>query len=81
MGCSLVASAFNPIAPNLILTSGLSSGFGAMAGMTLVPKLVEDRTRGLASAGGTLELDRGWIAVGSIVAIAFVAVVGRGIRF
>ena len=38
-GSSLLvaASAFNPIGPSLILLSGVSSGFAAMAGLTVIP--------------------------------------------
>ncbi len=40
----LMGAAFNPISPRLILLSGVSSGFAAMAGLTCVPRMVEHRT-------------------------------------
>ena len=48
----VAASAFNPIGPRLILLSGVSSGFAAMAGLTAIPRLVENRVgrRGQAQA-------------------------------
>ena len=48
----VAASAFNPIGPGLILLSGVSSGFAAMAGLTAIPRLVENRVgrRGQAQA-------------------------------
>jgi hypothetical protein len=77
----LVASAFNPISPILILTSGLSSGFAAMAGLTLVPRMVERRTIGIGAGNGLVSQSAGWIAAGCAVGLFFVAVVGPGIRF
>src|SRR5712691_5695659 len=37
----LAAAAFNPISSSLILLSGLSSGFAAMAGLTFISRMVE----------------------------------------
>jgi hypothetical protein len=39
----VLASALNRVDPSLILTSGVSSGFGAMAGLAIVPAMVERR--------------------------------------
>jgi len=73
----LAASMLNPISPSLILTSGASSGFAAMAGLTLVPALVERRLR--AGPEGALPRSPAWIAIGAIVGALFVGVIGRGI--
>jgi len=75
----VVASTLNPISPALILTSGASSGFAAMAGLTLVPLLVEKRA---ASGEGDDVLARStaWIVAGIAIGLAFVGVVGPGIR-
>jgi hypothetical protein len=77
----LVASIFNPISPSLILVSGLSAGFAAMAGLTLVPKLIDKRTGRGPVGDSVLPRSRGWIVVGIAVAAFFVGVVGPGIRF
>ena len=69
----LAASVFNPISPSLILTSGASSGFAAMAGLTLVPRLVGEGGREVLSRSAA------WIAAGAIVAALFIGVIGRGI--
>src|SRR5262249_12951881 len=59
----VMASAFNPVGPNLILVSGVSSGFAAMAGLTAVPKLVENRVAGSRQAqGGAPPLHPAWLA-------------------
>jgi hypothetical protein len=77
----LVASAFNPISPSLILSSGLSSGFAAMAGLTLVPGLVDAHTTDDEIGSGYIPQSTAWIATGVIVGALFVAIVGPGISF
>jgi hypothetical protein len=72
----LVASVFNPIAPSLILSSGLSSGFAATAGLTLVPAMVEHRTRDDEVEMSFVPASTGWIVTGVIVGGSFVAVLG-----
>jgi len=76
----VAASAFNPVGPSLILISGVSSGFAAMAGLTAVPKLVENSVTGSGDGDGELPFSLPWIVTGVVVAIAFVAIVGRGIQ-
>lgn len=77
----VVAAAFNPIGPALILSSGVSSGFAAMAGLTAVPTLVEKRTAGAGAGTGFVPQSRGWIVTGVVLGTFFVAVVGPGIQF
>jgi len=77
----LVAAAFNPISPRLILVSGLSSGFAAMAGLTFVPRMVENRTVGIGAGKGVVSQNPGWVLAGLVVGTFFVAIVGPGIRF
>lgn len=77
----LGAATFNPISPSLILVSGLSSGFAAMAGLTLVPSMVENRTVGTGTGKGVVSQSPGWIGAGLVVGTFFVAIVGPGIRF
>ncbi|HYS53953.1 MAG TPA: hypothetical protein VER58_09365 [Thermoanaerobaculia bacterium] len=77
----LLASAFNPISPTLILTSGLASGFGAMAGLTAIPAIVERRVSGDQKGGAVISPSTGWVATGLVVGVMFVGVVGPGIRF
>jgi hypothetical protein len=75
----VAASAFNPIGPSLILLSGVSSGFAAMAGLTAVPKLVENRVGRREAGAGAVSFNASWVLAGSVVAILFTGVVGRGI--
>jgi hypothetical protein len=77
----IVAAVFNPISPSLIVLSGVSSGFAAMAGLTLVPAMVEKRTAGRRTGKGFVPHSPGWIVAGFIVGTVFVAVVGPGIQF
>lgn len=76
----VAGSALNPIGPSLILLSGVSSGFGAMAGLAYVPKLVESRTGEVENAALPLGFSLGWVIAGLLVAAAFIAVLGPGIR-
>jgi hypothetical protein len=75
----LVASAFNPIGSSLILSSGLSSGFAAMAGLTLVPGIVERQTDSGGTGSGFISRSPAWVALGIVVAVCFVAPLGPGI--
>jgi len=77
----LVASMFNPIASSLILSSGLSSGFAATAGLTLVPAMVERRTRDDDVETSFIAASKAWIVAGVIVGGLFIAVLGPGISF
>ncbi len=82
-GLLLVAgSALNRIDPSFVLTSGVSSGFSAMAGLVLVPRIVERRTKEVGSAGATppLAFSPGWIVAGALVALVFVLFLGPGVR-
>jgi hypothetical protein len=79
----VAGSALNPVGPQLILLSGVSSGFAAMAGLTLVPSVAMSRTRVEAAvspvAPRTLPFARHWVISGALVALAFIAILGRGI--
>ena len=77
----VAASALNPIGPALILLSGVSSGFAAMAGLTLVPRIVENHALETGHAEGAVSSSLGWVVTGLVVASLFVAVVGPGIQF
>jgi hypothetical protein len=79
-GLLLVAgSVLNPISPSLILMSGASSGFGAMAGLLFIPAVVERRTTDGAAGAPGLRASGVWIACALLVAAIFVGIVGRGI--
>ncbi len=83
VGSSLLvaASALNPIGPSLILLSGVSSGFAAMAGLTAIPKLVENQVGQRARGAAVFSFSAGWVGAGLVVAIVFTTVIGRGIVF
>jgi hypothetical protein len=75
----VAASALNPIGPSLILLSGVSSGFAAMAGLTAIPELVENRVGQRARGAEAISFSAGWVGTGMVVAVVFIAVIGRGI--
>lgn len=82
-GLLLVAgSALNRIDPSLILTSGVSSGFGAMVGLVFVPRIVERGTRAASdgAAAPPFPLRAGWVIAGALVALGFVLLLGPGVR-
>jgi len=80
-GLLLVAAAtLNRVSPSLVLMSGVSSGFGAMAGVAFVPRLVERRTEETARVAAPLGFNLGWVVAGLLVAFAFIAVLGPGVR-
>ncbi len=71
---------FNPQSPWFILTSGAAVGFGAMAGLALLPPLLK---RSLADVGQTeasLRIGHAWIVAGAVAATAFIGVMGPGLR-
>jgi hypothetical protein len=76
----VAGAALNPIGPSLILMSGVSSGFGAMAGLTVVPRLVERRTQEATAVAPPLRLSLGWVAAGLLVVVVFIAYLGPGVR-
>lgn len=76
----IAGAAFNRISPGLILTSGVSSGFGAMAGLASVPRLVERGTKESAAVATPLGFNLAWIVAGVLAAAAFVAILGPGVR-
>jgi hypothetical protein len=77
----VAGSALNRIDPMLILTSGVSSGFAAMAGLVVVPGIVERRTQAFAPVTASpLSFHLGCVIAGAVVALLFVAILGPGVR-
>ena len=75
----VAASTLNPVSVRLILLSGVSSGFGAMAGLMVVPGIVDARTKGCESRGSPLPLSWPWVTAGALVAVIFIGFLGPGI--
>ena len=53
--------------------------FAAMAGLTAIPKLVENRVVVRARGAAAISFSAGWVGAGLVVAVVFTAVIGRGI--
>lgn len=76
-----LASAFNPVGPELILTSGVAASFGLTFGLLFMGGVRgPSRTSPLADARG-LTVHWGWIALGLAAGAVFVAVLGPGVKF
>jgi len=68
------------VSPWLIVTSGLATGFGAMAGLLVLPRLLERRGPATAPpAGATLQVSPGWIGAGALAGAVFIGVFGPGV--
>jgi hypothetical protein len=77
----VAGSALNRISPGLILTSGVSSGFGAMAGLAIVPMLLEKRTaEGAGTGAAPMRFSPAWVVAGVLVTLVFVLLLGPGVR-
>jgi len=77
-GCVLTLGAvFNPVSPWYVLTSGAATGFGAMAGLMLVPLLLRGAP---PSETESLEIRWPWIAASIVATAIFVGVFGPGVR-
>jgi len=74
------AAALNPIDAWLILTSGVATGFGAMAGLTFIPSLLKDDDGASARKASAARVGLAWLLVCVAVSLAFVFVLGPGIR-
>lgn len=70
----------NPVSRSLILTSGVSSGFGAMVGLLGVPRLVPTPITE-PEPHVALRFGRAWTVAALVVGLLFVLVIGPGILF
>jgi len=76
-GLLLVAgAAMNPIGASLIWLSGASSGFGAMAGLLVIPRLVKPAD---TTQGAEFRFNLAWVLAAAAAAVVFVFVLGPGI--
>ncbi len=77
-----VAGALNPVGPLLILVSAAASSFGGHSGLAWMWTLLQ----GPRIASGELQMpaikrSRGWMIAAAILALAFVAGLGPGVKF
>lgn len=76
----VLASALNPIGLRLIAISGVGASFGLTWGLLLIPRLVAPYATGRGTAPAALRFQASWAALALVVAVAFVGVLGPGIR-
>ena len=74
------ASVLNPISPSLILISGVGASFGLNCGFLFLPGMIDSRTRSRTLAGRPVPFSLFWFGLALVTALAFVAVLGPGIR-
>ncbi|MBO9827885.1 hypothetical protein J7373_06420 [Xanthomonas sp. A2111] len=75
-GLLTLGALFNPVGWMLVLSSGVATGFLAMAGMLALPALLP----ATPMQRGMLQLGIGWRIAGALASLWFVAVLGPGIR-
>jgi hypothetical protein len=76
----VLASAMNPIGLRLVMMSGVGASFGLTWGLLIVPRIVASHTSERPATTNAFELQPAWVAVALLVAVAFVYLLGRGIR-
>ncbi|HXU43984.1 MAG TPA: hypothetical protein VN783_00545 [Thermoanaerobaculia bacterium] len=74
-----LGAVFNPVSPLYILTSGAATGFGAMAGMNLLPVLLKRQGVGAEAEAESLRIGRGWLVAGAVAGLVFVGIFGPGV--
>jgi hypothetical protein len=77
----VLASALNPIGLRLVAISGVGASFGLTWGLLLIPGIVASQPGERPPATRALTLRPVWAAVALLVAVAFVFVLGPGIRW
>ena len=76
-----VASLFNPIGPQLIISSGAAASFGLNAGLLFIPGIVAQHARTHSPVTNPLRLSFFWVALALLTGGLFVAVLGPGVHF
>ena len=76
----VLASALNPIGLRLVAISGVGASFGLTWGLLLIPGIVASQAGERPAATKTLRFQPSWAAVALLSAVAFVWVLGPGIR-
>ena len=78
----VAAGAFNPVSPLLVLISAAAASFGGASALAWMTELLQ-KPEYPAAKGDPLSIDRsvGWIALGGITAVVFVAILGPGLQF
>ncbi|WP_369975717.1 hypothetical protein [Xanthomonas bundabergensis] len=71
---------FNPISWTLVFSSGVATGFLAMAGMLALPASLPASLPVALAERGALRLGMAWRIAGALASLWFVAVMGPGIR-
>ena len=79
---SCIAGLFNPVGMILVAISAAAASFGGTSGFLWMGLLL----RGRQIPPGEFEMpplarSRGWITIGALVAVAFIAVLGPGLKF
>jgi hypothetical protein len=76
----VLASALNPIGLQLVAISGVGASFGLTWGLLLVPRIVASHTSARPATTKALAFQPSWVAAALVIGVAFVCVLGPGIR-
>jgi hypothetical protein len=75
------AAALNPVSRGLILIGGVGASFGLSFGMLLVPAFVRRPLEPEKTETRSIPFSWSWLIFALVVAVAFIAGLGRGIQF
>ena len=79
---SCIAGSLNPVGPLLILVSAAASSFGGHSGLAWMWTLLQGpRIPSSELQLPEIERSRGWMIAGVILAVAFIAGLGPGVKF
>jgi len=79
---SCIAGALNPVAPLLILVSAAASSFGGHSGLAWMwTLLLGPRIPGSELQMLEIERSGGWMIAALVLAVAFIAGLGPGVKF
>jgi hypothetical protein len=77
---STIAAVLNPLGIQLVWQSALPATAGGQSGLLWLQYYIP-RGMGAKAASERLQRDNTWIAVAAVLAIVYVAVLGRGVTF
>ncbi len=80
-GLYCVSGAFNPAGSALVLVSGVAASLGGTSGLAWGPQFLRGEPEQPVVDPQPIERSWVWIVAGLVVGVAFVAVLGPGVRF
>jgi hypothetical protein len=78
---SVLAGAFNPVSPQLVLISAAAASLGGTSLLAWYPRIYARLAKPSDQPPLIVERSNAWIAAGALTSIVFIVVLGRGIHF